>query len=261
MRLPFLLPFVLWCAACSGTQDRGPSIWPPADWYLEVRVGELCVSGITPFRSFQAWSDGYVLYREAEGANGDTPAPWPAVWSRVSAYQMRPESTRQLARLVATTGIEAVPAESGSVEATEGVVLSCYLRAFGKSQRFTARGAADPKVARLLHVVNAYLPKGETLRLPDMTGDPEDAHLARVPAPLLSRHGALDVHESLFLREPGGEGFLLDAFALAVGVGDRARAERLLHRIEIAESRIEGPLEIEGDTKILSRTLRPLLPK
>ena len=147
-------------AACSVGQDRTRSIWPPPDWFLEVRLGQLCAAGFTPNRSFQVWSDGYALYRIAETGEGDMPAPWPAVWSRVSAYRLERESARQIARLVHGVRLEGVPAELGSSDEGEGPVVSVYVRGFGKDQRITVRGAGDPKVSRLLHVVNSFLPKG-----------------------------------------------------------------------------------------------------
>ena len=256
-RLALLLPLV----ACSPTQDRTHSIWPPKDWYLEVRISQLCASGVTPLRSFQAWVDGYALFREAEMAQGDTPAPWPALWSRAAAYQMGHESTRQLARLVATSGFESLPAELGSLDAGEGPVLAFSLRAFGKVQRVTAHSATDPKIARLLHVVNAFLPKGESVALPDMIGDREDPHLSRVPTPMTSRANALELHEGLLGRDPGGDGFLLDAFALAVALGDRPRSQAFLDRIEAAELVQSRPFELSGELPRLAPTLRALLPK
>lgn len=246
---------------CATTQDRSGSIWPPKDWYLEVGLGRLDAKGFVPQLMFQAWSDGYALWREAEPANGDTPAPWPALWSRVSAYRMTHESTRQLARLVAGAGLETMPKEIGSLADADTPVFSFGLHGFGATYRVTSHGAEDPKVARLLHIVNAFLPKGESLASADMTGDPEDPHLSRVPLPKSSRAGALELYEGLLDRQPGRDGFAIDAFALAVALGDRPRAERLLKRIETAELAESRPFALAGEPSALVPTLRALLPK
>ena len=218
---------------CAGHHER--TVWPPCDWYLEVRSGTFTEHGYEPGRCFQAWADGYALYREAEGRRGDAPAPWPAVWSRASAWRMRPESTRLLARLVHGAGLEAAPAESGTTSSTPGPVVAVYTRAFGNEVRVVVRDRATVPMSRLLYVVNSYLPEGESVTLPDMTGDREERHLTRVPAPLSSRADTLELYDGLIDRQPGGDGFAIDVFALALALGDRERAERALARIDALE--------------------------
>jgi|SoiMethySBSTD1v2_1073268.scaffolds.fasta_scaffold304622_3 hypothetical protein len=253
-----MLPMLL--AACS--TEREKTVWPPSDWYLEVRSGAFTEGGYEAQACFQAWSDGFALYREAEGRQGDAQAPWPAAWSTVAAWQMGTESTRQLSRLVQGAKLDTVPPESGTTSSTPGPVVSALVRGFGGERRLVARDRAIGGVARLLHVVNAYLPDGRLIALPEMTGDPEDRHLTKVPQPKRSRKEALDFHETLLGRIPGGDGFLVDAFALAVVLGDRARAEKALARIEQHENR--GPLPIAEPVErreAVSTMLRGLLPK
>ena len=247
------------CCACASSSPG--TVWPPRDWYLEVKSGAMTERGYEARQCFQAWGDGLGLYREAEGESGDVPPPWPAVWSRASAWYMGPESTRLLARLVHGAGLQDAPGESGTTAATPGPVTAVYLRAWGEEHHLVVRDRASVQLSRVLHVVNSFLPEGESITMPEMTGDIVERHLTRVPLPKTSRQEALELHESLFGREPGTDGFLIDTFALALALGDRVRAEQMLSRISTIESKRAVDLDPALNRESLTTLLREQLNK
>jgi hypothetical protein len=94
-----------------------------------------------------------------------------------------------------------------------------------------------------------------------MTGDPEPENLADVPAPVTAVAGALSWHEER-LRERGDDpALLLDAFALACRLGDRARSEQLMARWEAASAASATKDAPFGDVpRLQPEMLRRMLP-
>ncbi len=254
--LHLALVFVL--GACRSTRV-GDSDWPPDDFCLEVRARAQTKDGLFERQSLHVFADGFVVYREADPEDA-FPTGWPAVFSRVSAYRMLPESTRSLARGLYQAGLFQIETVVGT-DANAEDVIAVALRAFGEQRRLVARGRVYGSVIDVLHVVNAYVPAGCALALPDMTGEPQPPRLSQVPQPVRDIAGAYRLHREWAARyEAPDVQWRIELFALALRAGDLPVARDVLAALEREQEASAGPFpDVDAAVKDMLARLRGLL--
>ena len=209
------------------------SEFPPPEFYLEVRTTETTADGLQHTQRFQVWKDGFTVYREADRSL-DVPGPDGLrlpVFHRICAYGMGVESTRALSRLLYNSGLSELQSLTGDLPEPRGKVISLSWRHLDE-RTVQAHGQVYGQTARVLHVINSFLPETVRFELPLMTGEPEPSHLASVPELANSLADSLAFHETLVKRFPDDLELMLNAFALAHVQDRRDLALELLERIE-----------------------------
>lgn len=222
----------LWATGAVGC--RGPttsrSDWPPSDFFLEVRSRIQTSAGQRELQSLHVFADGYAVYREVDPERA-FPAGWPPVFSRASAYQMLPESTRSLTRGLQQAGLFGLDTLVGADPDADDVI-SVRWRAFGQDRQIVARGRVYGAFMEALHVINAFLPPECVFELPDMIGEPRPPRLSGVPRPTRDVAGAYGLHQRWAKRWEGDVQWLVEFFALALSGGDLPGARAILERLE-----------------------------
>lgn len=227
------------------------STWPPDDYYVEVRYQE----DRRERQRVRFWRDGLVVYAEAtdwlgEGDDGGVALP---VFSRISAYQLRPESIRYLSRLLERAGLNDLSGELVDAGDGSSPMVTIHWRAFRREADAWVAGRVEGSAVRVLQVINAFLPLGCSFDCAGLSvGDPEPSHLVEVPEPEDSVSGALGFYREALLRwrEPSAD-LAIEAFALALEAKELDVAEELLQRIEA------DTLDVEGDWWVLPSSERP----
>jgi len=249
-------------AACASSTQQPQSEWPPADFRVEVEWTAGGAIDRAATKRFVAEADGLCFYGKSSAPIVDpvSKAALP-VYDTMCVYRVRPECVRLLARKLHQRGVQKLEPQQGAVEDLEAASVRMRHRAFASERTVVAAGQVHGAFVRVLHVVNAYLPPSESFWLQGMTGDPEPENLADVPAPVAAVAGALSWHEER-LRERGDDPvMLLDAFALACRLGDRARSEQLLSRWETAAAASATKDAPFGDApRLQPEMLRRMLP-
>lgn len=255
----------LWLGACSTGARQVASEWPPPDFRLVVEETTQGATEADPVstKRFVVEPDGTCFVGKSKGplvdAESTTVLP---VFDTMCAYRLRPECTRLLARKLEQRGIRGLDALQGTGGEVTGKSIRIVHRAFGHETRIQASGQIHGGFVRVLHVINAYLPSSESFALPGMTGDAEPENLGGVPAPVASAPGALAWHEEALQARGDQPELLLDTFALACRVGDRARSEDLLARWTAA---VETPATPDApfydSPRLMPEVLKRLLPK
>jgi hypothetical protein len=246
---------------CLAPEPVRETEWPPADFFFEVRHSVREADRVVERRWVQFQADGVVFFREASGWLDDPGSlPWP-IFGRVCRYRMAPESTRQLARLLARAGLfELASPQSEEVAAPD--LVTYRWRAFGSNERrLVLRGKLYGPAMRVLRVTNAFLPLQHEIALAEMTGETEERHLLAVPAPVESLADALGHHEAMLERAPEDQELLAHAIVLAIAAGRDARARALIGRLEQLEAAAERLRDVfpgEGGEAVAPR-LRALL--
>lgn len=260
----FLALVAMLPVGCLGDPSDRSTVWPPGDFYLEVESSRHTQQVSETLQKYQVWSDGFALYRESDeslrDAAGDVSL---AVFRRLCAWRMLPESTRGLARKLHRRGVLDLQSIQGDErQPGEGRALSLRYQAFGRSKNVIARGQIHGPMVRVLHVVNSYLPEGVEFDMPGMVGDREPRRLTNVPPPTEDLEGSLEFHRELLERFPEDTELTLDAFALACRAGQRDVAEELLARyLELTEpQRRQGEMFPEAGEALTAERLRRLLP-
>lgn len=240
----------LLCACRSG--DLPDSLWPPDDFFLEVRSRRLAPDGLIEQQSLHVFADGLVVYREVDPQDPSA-GTFPAVFSGVSAYRMRRESTRSLARGLQQAGIFELDTIVGT-DATAEQVVALRCRAFEREKRAVGRGRVYGEFTDVLHVVNSYLPAGCAFTLPDMTGEPQPPRLSRAPAPEQDVAGALAFHRSWAELWPEADiTWRIEHVGLALRAGDVAAAKRLLGDLEAESTRDKVTFADDNSRATLAR--------
>ena len=221
---------VAFAASCLGGRRQPASAWPPPDFYFEIEEVESpgadrAEAALQARRRLRVWSDGTLLLQKAAGtvrsADGSLALP---VFDTTCAYRLLPETTRLLSRKMWKRGAHDLQQET--VEAD--VRLRFAYRGMGHDLRVAAGPQVHGNLARVLRVVNAFLPANEEFAFPGMPGDREPSILTGVPEPQRVIGGALGCLRELLQQFPGDRLLLLDAFVLACKVGDGAGARQLL---------------------------------
>lgn len=237
--------------ACRGT-ELPDSVWPPDNFYLEVRGRQLRPDATVERQSLHVFADGLVVYREADP--GDAfPGEFPPVFSKVSAYRLRRESLRTLARSLDQAGLFQLEAVVG-VDATALDVVALRCRAFDRDFRAVGRGRVYGEFTDVLHVINSFLPAGCSFTLPDMTGEPQSPRLSGAPAPARDVAGAFAFHQSWAeLWSEADFAWRCERIGLALRAGERGVAQRLVQQVEGDFARSQAAFDDVGTRQLLSR--------
>jgi hypothetical protein len=217
-------------AACASSA-LAPTIWPPPDFQCQVEEVELRGDVLQVVRRVRVDASGLVVYGTAERSVVDpqTKLALP-VFERLAIYRLEPASARLFARRIHEHGVDKIETLQGERGAADASGLVLRWRAFGSNRTITARGRVSGPMAYVLSVVAAHLPPGERLALPGVDERPVVSVLRGVPEPLLDAAAALRAHEAMLPTACDEEPMLLDSYALACAIGDRAAAEALLER-------------------------------
>jgi len=194
------------------------------------------------------------------------------VFTKVCAYRLLRSHTRLLARQLFRRGVlDLSRMESRNDRPVLGErSLRLFYRAFGNERLVVASGQVRGPLVRVLNVVNAYLPPGEShlFVLPGLAGDREPARLnfdttgdgeADV-LPVTDAAGALECYELVLMEWPDDPDLLLSAFALACWQGERAKARKLLDRwVEAAGVAITAAAPFSDPPRITREMLEAIL--
>ncbi|MCA8948607.1 MAG: hypothetical protein KDE27_03850 [Planctomycetes bacterium] len=247
------------------SSEQVASIWPPADFDIEVE--EFSTSG-DQWRArcrFRVRADGLATYATAGGVvvDPETGTELP-VWSRLAVYRLVPTCTRALARRVHRAGVLDLVPEQGQRGGDVDVVARLRWQAFDRRQLVRSRGRVHGSMAEILAIVAAHLPEGESLGTPGVEERRIAPVLRGVPAPRDDAAGALAAHLELAAASPADRELLLAAFALACSLGRRVEAEELLTRWQQLEPPPEPSDEDEppalADVRLSPAMLRRMLP-
>jgi hypothetical protein len=228
-------------------------MWPPADFYLEVRAGRWTDGGLREEKSFHVFADGLAVYREVPADAED----WPPLFAGLCAYRMAAPSLRSLGRSLAQAGLFDLDAPGGAdPDATE--VVAVIWRGFGREGEAIGRGRVYGPMVQVLHIINAYLPQGRSFELPDMTGEPERPRLGGVPQPAFSAEESYAQHLAWEGRFAGDVRWQVELLALAHHTGHGDKARELLAQIEAAQSPF-ADATAAGERRVLLERLRRLI--
>jgi hypothetical protein len=242
--------------SCTTRQTVSTSAWPPPDFLLDVEANR----GTAPkleVRRFQAWPDGFALYRRSEEAlvtaDGQVVLP---VYATCAAYVMRPEAIRSLSRKTAQTATkmgpqpgpaaDVPPAERAAEFGDAPQRLRFLCRAMGEMHSGSVDGPSFSAIAAVLLVVNQFVPAGEEFRLPGST-PAQGNMLLDVPRPRRDLPGSLQFHLGLLARFPADAELVRDTFALACKAGDSAAAEAMLARYRRLTAASPGERRLPGE--------------
>lgn len=261
-RQAMILAALLLLAGCLSPERQLTTVWPPDDFFFEVRHSVITDDGLQERQQVQFHRDGLVFFREAStfiDAAGDEP-PLP-VFGRACRYQVRKDSLRQLSRLLSRAGLFELSAALNSEPGSAPDLLTVRWRAFGDVRGVLLQGKVYGQAMRVLRITNAFLPRGHEFILTEMTGETEEPHLLAVPEPSTDPAAALAHHEAMLARAPLDQGLLAETFVLAHVVGRNERAGELLQRLEeleAADRSVQQMFPQEGGGSVAVR-LRRLL--
>ena len=244
-------------AACV-SDDLAPSIWPPANFALQVEEVRFEGQQAHVLRRVTVDAEGLVVYGTSSRPLVDdlTGTSLP-VFERLAVYQLEPDCVRALARKV-----DRLLPDDANVDPGEPAPTSILLRwrAFDVETSFTAQGRPRGRVHDVLREVAGYLPAGESFETPLSGVRPV---LRGTPAPREDVRGALAAYEELRRRLPLEPGLLLEGFALACSAGDRGNAERWLEAWAEADERLRAgaPAFPDQAAQLDAELLRRMLPQ
>ena len=243
VRAPLLLALFMpsLSSACLTDRSQHVTAWPPPDFSLVVEEHQVELrDGVARSyvrRRLRVWADGAAVYGKASGAIEDpiTGATLP-VFRGLAAWQMRPESTRGLARKLHLKGVLSLAAfeGTGAMNPAGGSGVRLQYRAFGNDKVVAMAGQVAGNAARVLQVINSHLPAGEGFLLPGVPAD----HLSCVdaPAPVEDLNGALVWHVELAAHRSSDAMVCLDLFALACRAKERQTAVGMIDRWQAAQA-------------------------
>ena len=232
---------------CVTPETTGDSLWPPADFSIEVRVGAVEAGEIQDLMRFRVFADGLAVWREARDSVGGVEvgsAPFP-VFRTVAAYRLSPQSLRMLSRSLDAAGISRVGPAAGDERDPGAPVLGVHYRGFGHDRLAFATGVLEPgsDLRRLVEVLHDYLPVGRRLVAMDLGDRQSRPALLRVPEPVDDAGAALAFHQELCRRYPEDIELSVDTFALAVEMGNAELAAELADSVarSVAEAGVQAP--------------------
>lgn len=225
---------LLFLAACRST-ELPESIWPPKDFRL--RLEELRPDGDAQVtvRRFTVRADGLAIYATSssviEDAESKTRLP---VMDRLCIYQLVPECVRGLSRRLDLYCSRLPPLgekgekEDPSTMQVESVVV--HMLAFDNGRDLVTGNAVLGATADILATIAAHFPDGEKVGVSGVAERGVANVLRGVPEPRLDAAGALAALQAQLARTPEDAAMLLEAFALAVHLGQRETAIELMER-------------------------------
>lgn len=245
------------------SSDPVPSIWPPADFRCEVEEVALRDGLPQVVRRVRFEESGVVVYATSSRSlvDAETATALP-VFDRLAAYRLVPTCVRAFARRLDRLGVATMDSAQGQRGVADDSALVLRWRAFGSEKVVTARGRVHGQMAEILAVVVAHLPPGERLSLAGSAERTVVPVLRGVPEPALDAPAALRVHQELLGRHGEDREWLLDAYALACGLGQREAAQALLRRWaeQEARQRAVSTFADERAEVLTVEVLRRLLP-
>lgn len=224
---PALLLFLL--TSCLASKDLS-SIWPPDDFYLEVRGVWTDARGSHQRQQLQVWADGLVVYRQANSDLPDCPIAIP-LFTEVSAYRLDPASIRILSRklqLRRLYDLDEIRVDNPVIDGEHAVIIWQVRGQQGRISSMSPTSNLDP----VLNLINSYLPEGRAIGYSDLAGSPEDREVMQVPSPVDSLSGSLSFHREFADAHLESEELQLHTFALAVANEDWQEAHKRLRIIE-----------------------------
>lgn len=222
-------------ASCEAPREA-VTMWPPEDFRLEVQAFDLGPSGLRVRESFQVWADGLAVWREADTWLEELAHPIP-IFDAVSAYELHPNSTRMLGRLLQRAGL--FTSGSGQIDnrAASGRHVTVTWTALGGSGTVSSLDQDHGPLDRALRIINTFVPEGREIRYDGFSVGRDERRASATPAPREDAEAALWCHEELARRMLSDPGLQLERIALALAAGDRARARLLFEELERSEPR------------------------
>lgn len=223
---------ILWVLALPGCfSNRLPeSIWPPDDFRIQVAGTRFTADGRRIEQRFLLERDGLAVYREADRSVPGTSLEL-QVFDTVSAYRVKPESVRTLARLLERAGLFALDVGQSVNRSASEDQAAIVWRSFGREGKISSFYDNGGVLDRVVHIVNAFVPKDRTFSYPELSGEDEPRHVSRVPEPLRYLDGALLCHRQFADLFRDDADMQLDLFALAYTARNAEVARLALDRI------------------------------
>ena len=219
-------------AGCVSHWQDTPTMWPPEDYMLRVQSARLTGGEHQVEQRFVVWPDGTALYREASRSLRSEFVDLP-VYERLSVYRLHSQSLRTLARQLHLAHILELDQVQGTGSRDgDGRVVSLEQWAWGRKKYVQAVGRIRVPMARLLRVVNGFLPEGREFAWERMGGSRLDRFVETTPPVEAGAAGALSCHLHLLEARPEDRDLLLGAFALACLLEQDQVKRDLFARIE-----------------------------
>lgn len=215
--------------SCLAHRDQ-LSIWPPEDFYLEVRGVVTDASGSRQKQQLQVWADGLMVYRQAARDLPNCPIPIP-LFTEVCAYRLDPETIRSLSRklhLRHLYDLDEIRIENQVMNGEHAVIIWHAREQEGRISSMSPTTNLDP----VLNLINSFLPEGHGIVYDDLAGSLEVREVMQVPTPVDSLSGALAFHVELADAHVENQELTLHTFALAIAGEDWQEARKRLAIIE-----------------------------
>jgi hypothetical protein len=208
-----------------------PSQWPASDFRLHVEERR-AEPGADKLAAFRVWSDGIVLYSEAESVLSGFPQGLP-VYHRLAIYRLDPHSLRALCRDLQRSGLfEAGPARMTNAptpgQGTSERAITIRWVAHADSGMVSELSHDRSLLERAVFAIAGFLPPGVRF----MNLDSPIERISDAPAPRTAgREAVLQLRELARSRADDLD-LLLDLFAAAVGAKDWVVAREALAQLE-----------------------------
>lgn len=241
LRPALALGLVAHLAGCLTDRTERSTIWPPADFVLQMQRLET-VKGVTHVRQhLQIDTAGLLVYRQSDKSlvrpDGRYVLP---LFRSMCVYQLEPVSVRMLARELHRAQVLQVEQGDPNALSGDGVVIQLQWNAFARDHEITAGSDGLVGFSRLLSIVNSYLPDGAAFQFPDSRAPALDKRLELMPAVAEDLAGAYGAHLDLLGRLGPSQQLVLHTFALAVALGRTRDATELLSDMDTATYEAPG---------------------
>jgi hypothetical protein len=225
---------LLAAAGCNLTSSEPKSAYPPDDFALVVSRFEPVGAAPVETQRFEVDREGIALLRVSNKTrNASLLLSELPLFDEVACYRLRPESLRQLSRMLEASGLyriaSGVAGDHDAWRASGGLAIHWW--GHGRNGSVVAADKLPVEVGAAVHVVHAFLPAGYGFALPSLVGEDLPARLLGVPAPCRDLEGALRFHRELLAQRPQDRELVLHVFVLALEAGERELARSLVARL------------------------------